>query len=63
LPQIEHPSKCHEQTIAPHPGVAALSGRLQLEELISARIPIEQVNQGFEALRRGRAAIRSVVVF
>jgi S-(hydroxymethyl)glutathione dehydrogenase / alcohol dehydrogenase len=41
---------------------AALDGRLQLEELISARISLDQVNQGFEALRRG-TAIRSVVVF
>lgn len=41
---------------------AALDGRLRLEELISARIPLDQVNEGFDALRRG-AAIRSVVVF
>ena len=41
---------------------AALDGRLRLEELISARISLDQVNEGFEALRRG-AAIRSVVVF
>jgi S-(hydroxymethyl)glutathione dehydrogenase/alcohol dehydrogenase len=41
---------------------AALDGRLQLEELITARISLDQVNEGFEALRRG-AAIRSVVVF
>jgi S-(hydroxymethyl)glutathione dehydrogenase/alcohol dehydrogenase len=41
---------------------AALDGRLRLDELISARISLDQVNEGFEALRRG-AAIRSVVVF
>jgi Zn-dependent alcohol dehydrogenase len=41
---------------------AALDGRLHLDELISARISLDQVNEGFEALRRG-AAIRSVVVF
>jgi S-(hydroxymethyl)glutathione dehydrogenase / alcohol dehydrogenase len=41
---------------------AALDGRLHLKELISARISLDQVNDGFEALRRG-AAIRSVVVF
>jgi S-(hydroxymethyl)glutathione dehydrogenase / alcohol dehydrogenase len=41
---------------------AALDGRLKLNELITARIPLERVNDGFEALRRG-AAIRSVVVF
>jgi len=41
---------------------AALDGRLQLDELITARIALEQVNEGFDALRRG-AAIRSVVAF
>ncbi|WP_407174828.1 Zn-dependent alcohol dehydrogenase [Bradyrhizobium sp. STM 3562] len=41
---------------------AALAGRLKLDELITARISLEEVNEGFEALRRG-AAIRSVVVF
>jgi S-(hydroxymethyl)glutathione dehydrogenase / alcohol dehydrogenase len=41
---------------------AVLDGRLRLDELISARISLDQVNEGFEALRRG-AAIRSVVVF
>ena len=41
---------------------AALDGRLHLDELISARISLDQVNEGFEALRRGEA-IRSVVVF
>ncbi|WP_454629171.1 Zn-dependent alcohol dehydrogenase [Bradyrhizobium cenepequi] len=41
---------------------AALDGRLKLDQLITARISLEQVNEGFEALRRG-AAIRSVVVF
>lgn len=41
---------------------AALDGRLNLAELISARISLDQVNEGFDALRRG-AAIRSVVVF
>jgi len=41
---------------------AALDGRLLLDELITARIGLEQVNEGFDALKRG-AAIRSVVVF
>ncbi|MCA6107437.1 Zn-dependent alcohol dehydrogenase [Bradyrhizobium cenepequi] len=40
---------------------AALDGRLKLDQLITARISLEQVNEGFEALRRG-AAIRSVVM-
>ncbi|WJR79923.1 Zn-dependent alcohol dehydrogenase [Bradyrhizobium sp. NP1] len=41
---------------------AALEGTLHLEEMITARIALEQVNEGFDALRRG-AAIRSVVIF
>src|SRR5579871_234004 len=41
---------------------AALEGRLKLGDLISARIPLEQVNEGFDALKRGEA-IRSVVLF
>jgi S-(hydroxymethyl)glutathione dehydrogenase/alcohol dehydrogenase len=40
---------------------AALDGRLKLDQLITARISLEDVNAGFEALRRG-AAIRSVVM-
>ena len=40
---------------------AALDGRLRLDELITARISLEQVNDGFDALKRG-AAIRGVVV-
>jgi S-(hydroxymethyl)glutathione dehydrogenase / alcohol dehydrogenase len=41
---------------------AALDGRLNLADLITARISLEQVNEGFSALKRGEA-IRSVVVF
>ncbi len=41
---------------------AALDGRLNLADLITARISLEQVNEGFDALRRGKA-IRSVVLF
>jgi S-(hydroxymethyl)glutathione dehydrogenase/alcohol dehydrogenase len=37
-------------------------GQLLLDEMISARIPLEQVNEAFEAMRKGTAA-RSVVVF
>ncbi len=37
-------------------------GQLKLDEMISARIPLEQVNEAFEAMRKGTAA-RSVVVF
>ena len=38
------------------------SGQLRLDEMISARIPLERVNEAFEAMRRGTAA-RTVVVF
>ena len=38
------------------------SGRLHLDEMISARLPLEGVNDAFEAMRRGTAA-RSVIVF
>jgi S-(hydroxymethyl)glutathione dehydrogenase/alcohol dehydrogenase len=38
------------------------SGQLRLDEMISARLPLEGVNDAFEALRRGTAA-RSVIVF
>jgi S-(hydroxymethyl)glutathione dehydrogenase / alcohol dehydrogenase len=39
-----------------------LSGRLKLDELVSRRIALEEVNDGFEAMRRGEVA-RSVIVF
>lgn len=39
-----------------------LSGKLKLDELISARIGLDDVNAGYEALKRGEVA-RSVIVF
>ncbi|GAB2462422.1 MAG: Zn-dependent alcohol dehydrogenase [Comamonas sp.] len=39
-----------------------LQGRLKIDELISRRIPLEQINEGFDALRRGETT-RSVIVF
>ena len=39
-----------------------LSGRLKLDELVSARIGLDQINEGFEAMRRGEVA-RSVITF
>jgi S-(hydroxymethyl)glutathione dehydrogenase/alcohol dehydrogenase len=39
-----------------------LQGRLKLDELISARLQLAQVNDGFEAMKSGAVA-RSVVVF
>jgi S-(hydroxymethyl)glutathione dehydrogenase/alcohol dehydrogenase len=39
-----------------------LEGRLKLDELVSARIGIDDVNEGFAALRAGEVA-RSVVLF
>jgi S-(hydroxymethyl)glutathione dehydrogenase/alcohol dehydrogenase len=39
-----------------------LDGRLQLDPYISRRIPLDQINDGFAALKRGEV-IRSVVTF
>lgn len=39
-----------------------LQGRLRLQEMVSARIALEQVNEGFAALKHGGVA-RSVIVF
>lgn len=39
-----------------------LDGRLKLDELVSARIDLAQVNDGFAAMRKGSVA-RSVIVF
>jgi S-(hydroxymethyl)glutathione dehydrogenase/alcohol dehydrogenase len=39
-----------------------LDGRLKLDEMISARLPLEQVNEAFDQLRKATAA-RSVIVF
>ena len=41
---------------------AYLEGRLDLDGLVTARIRLNQVNEGFAALKRGEA-IRSVIVF
>jgi len=39
-----------------------LSGRLKLDEMISARVPLERVNDSFAAMKNGEVA-RSVIVF
>ncbi|MNE73819.1 S-(hydroxymethyl)glutathione dehydrogenase [compost metagenome] len=39
-----------------------LQGRLKLDQMISQRIRLEQINEGFDELRRGELA-RSVIVF
>ncbi len=39
-----------------------LNGTLKLDEMISARLPLERVNEAFESMRKGTAA-RSVIVF
>ena len=39
-----------------------MQGRLKLDEMISARLPLEQVNDAFAEMKRGQVA-RSVVVF
>jgi len=41
---------------------ACLDGRLKLNELISRRIDLDEINDGFAALKRGET-IRSVVMF
>jgi S-(hydroxymethyl)glutathione dehydrogenase/alcohol dehydrogenase len=41
---------------------AYLDGRLKLDELITARMPLEEINQGFADLRAGRS-IRTVIKF
>jgi S-(hydroxymethyl)glutathione dehydrogenase/alcohol dehydrogenase len=41
---------------------AYLEGRLFLDELITARIPLDAINTGFDRRRRGEE-IRSVVLF
>jgi S-(hydroxymethyl)glutathione dehydrogenase/alcohol dehydrogenase len=38
-----------------------LAGELKLDQLITARIPLEDINDGFDALREKRA-IRTVIV-
>ena len=37
-----------------------LDGRLKLDELITARLPLQRINEGFDAMRRGEG-IRTVV--
>ena len=39
-----------------------LKGKLKLDELITRRIALDQINEGFDDLRMGRA-IRTVIVF
>jgi S-(hydroxymethyl)glutathione dehydrogenase/alcohol dehydrogenase len=46
----------------PHLSRSYLDGKLKLDELITRRIALEQINEGFDDLRNGRA-IRTVIVF
>ena len=39
-----------------------LQGKLQLDHLISGKLALEQINQGFDALRAG-TAVRNVIAF
>jgi S-(hydroxymethyl)glutathione dehydrogenase/alcohol dehydrogenase len=39
-----------------------LQGRLKLDELVAARIELEQVNEGYEVMKRGTEA-RSVIIY
>lgn len=50
------------QTDFPMLARAYLDGKLKLDEMISAHIPLEQINEGFAALKRGET-VRSVVMF
>jgi S-(hydroxymethyl)glutathione dehydrogenase/alcohol dehydrogenase len=50
------------QTDFPLLARAYLDGKLKLDDMISARIGLEQINEGFAALKRGET-VRSVVVF
>ncbi len=50
------------QTDFPMLARAYLDGKLKLDEMISARISLEQINDGFAALKRGET-VRSVVMF
>ena len=46
------------------PRLAALyqAGRLKLDELITSRYPLDQINEAIEAAERGEA-LRNVIVF
>jgi S-(hydroxymethyl)glutathione dehydrogenase/alcohol dehydrogenase len=39
-----------------------LEGKLDLDALITARLPLARINDGFDAMRRGEG-VRTVVVF
>jgi S-(hydroxymethyl)glutathione dehydrogenase/alcohol dehydrogenase len=39
-----------------------MDGKLKIDELITHRLPLERINEGFELMRRGES-IRSVVVY
>jgi S-(hydroxymethyl)glutathione dehydrogenase/alcohol dehydrogenase len=39
-----------------------MSGKLKLDDMISQRLRLDQVNEGFEEMKRGEIA-RSVIVF
>ena len=39
-----------------------MQGKLKLKEMVSARIPLAAINEGFDALKQGGIA-RSVIVF
>jgi S-(hydroxymethyl)glutathione dehydrogenase/alcohol dehydrogenase len=39
-----------------------MAGRIKIDELVSASMPLEQINHGFDLMHEGEA-IRSVVVY
>ncbi|MEG9247138.1 hypothetical protein V6S67_03485 [Arthrobacter sp. Soc17.1.1.1] len=46
----------------PRPAALYLAGKLPVDRLISHRIGLDEVNEAFDAMRRGERA-RSVIVF
>ena len=39
-----------------------MEGRLRIDELITHRLPLERINEGFELMKKGES-IRSVVIY
>jgi S-(hydroxymethyl)glutathione dehydrogenase/alcohol dehydrogenase len=39
-----------------------MEGRIDIDSLITHRLPLERINEGFELMQRGKS-IRSVVLF
>jgi S-(hydroxymethyl)glutathione dehydrogenase/alcohol dehydrogenase len=44
------------------PGSFHLAGRIKLDEMVSATLPLEQINQAFDDMHHGEV-IRSVILY